>query len=147
MYIYIYNREIFKKQKSGLEQLSQHLFRVVNYNLVNKFQDLEIILLHIEANAQKKITVSRDIELEGQLERIQIATRFSIDQERHKIKQLEDLLTFLNPLQLLEKGYTISTVNDQDLNKLSSLQPGDVLKTLSNQHLITSTINKIEKTS
>lgn len=140
-----FSQELFKKQKTGLEQLSQHLFRVVNYNLVNKYQDLEIILLHIEANAQKKITVSRDIELAGQLERVQIATRFSVDQERHKINQLEDLLTFLNPLKLLEKGYTISTVNDQDLNKIEDLKSGDVLKTLSNKHLITSTINHIEK--
>lgn len=139
-----WSQELFKKQQSNLEELSQHLFRVVHFNVINKYQDLEILLLHVEANAQKKITVSRDIELKGQLEQIQIATRFALDQERHKIKQLDDLVHFLNPLKLLEKGYTITTIDDQDVNKIDELKAGAVMKTLSNKSLITSTITNIE---
>lgn len=139
-----WSSDLFKKQKTNLEELSQHLFRVVNFNVINKYQDLELILLHIEANVQKKITVERDITLESYLDKIEVSSRFSIDNQRHILNQLNDLLTIINPLQLLSKGYTISTIEDSDINKLSKITEGDILKTLSDKYLIYSTINKIE---
>ena len=139
-----WSQELFKQQKATLDDTAQLLFKIVHFNLISKFQDLEIQLMHVEANAQKTLTVARDIELRGQLEHIAIATRFSIDQERHKLNQLDEMVRVLNPLKLLEQGYTISTVNDEDVNKTETLMLGGVLKTLSNKNLITSTITSIE---
>lgn len=139
-----WSSELFKKQKNTLAELSQHLFRIVHFNLISKYQDLEIILLHVEANTKKKISQSRDIELKGHIEDLHISSKFYLEQERNKLSHLEDLIEMLNPLKLLKKGYTISTINDFDVNQIQEIQSGDVLKTLSNKHLIVSTINTIE---
>ena len=138
-----FSQLVFKKQQTSLEELSQHLFRVVNFNLVSKFQDLEILLLHIEANAIKSISISRDIELEGILERIQISIRFRIERERQFIKEMDGLLLLLNPLQLLERGYSITTLSDRDIDAFEELQSGMEMKTLTHKYLITSTIQQI----
>lgn len=138
------SQELLNNRKNDLGDMAQHLFRIVHFNILSKYQDLEILLLHLETNALKKITAARDIEIKSQLEDIQIASRFVIDRERQNVKQLEDLLGLLNPLTLLEKGYTISTVNDRELHEIQEIKIGDELKTLSNNLLIVSTITNYQ---
>jgi exodeoxyribonuclease VII large subunit len=138
--------ELLNNRKKDLGDLSQHLFRTVHFTVLNQYQELEILLLHLETNALKKITAARDIEIKSYLVDIQIALRMVFVREMQNLNQLEILLELLNPLTLLGKGYTISTVNDREVHEIKEIKIGDELKTLSSELLITSTITNFERT-
>ncbi len=139
-----WSQVLLKKQQVEIDELSRNIYLVVHYNLVNRMQELDVIMMHLEVNVQKMITESKKFQLEGILEQIAASTKFQLDRELYSISQLDELLQLLNPMHLLQKGYTISTVNDEDLNQVKELKIKQEMKTLASNKLVTSIITNIE---
>jgi exodeoxyribonuclease VII large subunit len=139
-----WSKELLQSQKYELDDLSQHLYRVVHFNVINKFQDLEMLMAQIQNAALSKLELEQKSVLPAALERLEASVGYKLQQERFQINQLNTLLEVLNPLQLLEKGYTLSSIKEQDLNKIKEIKVGQKMTTLSSKHLILSTIENIK---
>jgi exodeoxyribonuclease VII large subunit len=80
---------------------------------------------------------SLNSELKNSITRYMYSCNTDLDQFNKTIK-------LLDPVKILERGYTITTVNSKILKNISKLSPNDVIKTESNKLQITSTIKTIE---
>ncbi|WP_107039858.1 exodeoxyribonuclease VII large subunit [Brumimicrobium mesophilum] len=114
---------------------SSHLQRLVQ----QEGSQLERLLDRISDFAQQKIEREKEVNLSQVLSSVQLLSQQIIDRERIVFGNQEELLALLNPLKILESGYTISTIDDQDV-KNREVKIGDEMKTLSSNYLITSKI-------
>lgn len=138
------SREHLYNHKLNLEDKARLFHRLVHFNLVNHYQDLDLLLVQIASNSQHQIATERNNQMPRLLERITQFGFYKIDNEKQAIVQLNELLDVVNPLKLLDKGYTISSVNNIDINALTAVNSGDQLMTLTKNSTIYSTIEKIK---
>ncbi len=88
-------------------------------------------------NNTKSSLRSLNSELKNSITRYIFSCNTTLDQFGKTIK-------LLDPVKILERGYTITTVNSKMLKNVPKLLPNDVIKTESNKLQITSTIKTIE---
>lgn len=139
-----WSTEILQDQKYDLEHVTQHLHRLVHFNIISKFQDLEMHLAQIQNAVVSKIELEHKSVLPTILDRVEAAAANRIQHEQFALNQLSTLLEVLNPLHLLKKGYTLSSIENQDLNQIPTIEIGQKLTTLTDKHLILSTIDSIK---
>jgi exodeoxyribonuclease VII large subunit len=139
-----WSKELLQTQKYELEDLTQHLHRIVHFNVISKFQDLEMLLAQIHNQIASKIELENKVILPALLERINTSVGYKIQQEKLEIQQLDTLLDVLNPMQLLKKGYTLSSINNTDVLHFDQIAVGEKMTTLSYKHIITSIIEEIK---
>jgi exodeoxyribonuclease VII large subunit len=139
-----WSKELLQTQKYELEDLTQHLHRIVHFNVISKFQDLEMLLAQIHNQIVSKIELENKVILPALLERVNTSVGYKIQQEKLEIQQLDTLLDVLNPMQLLKKGYTLSSINNTDVLHFEQIAAGEKMTTLSYKHIITSIIEEIK---
>jgi hypothetical protein len=103
--------------------------------------------LHLDRSASFSLHVLKreyETELHSRIERIQWLAQGKIDTALVEVKNLEDLLVVLNPQKLLKSGYTISTIDDEDILHYAGDFIGKELKTLSEGLLLTSKITHVK---
>lgn len=130
----------------------QHELRTASHNLQLGFlnlihsekSELSLSLKQLSSRAIHQLQLIKEADLPARLERIQMMSKNLIDQKKLEVKGLEELLRMLDPQRLLENGYTISTINDMDLNLVTENLVGKEMKTLSSTSLISSKITKTE---
>ena len=67
-----------------------------------------------------------------------------IDSCNTTLDQLDKTIKLLDPIKILERGYTITTVNSKVLKNVPKLSPNDVIKTESDKLQLISTLKSIE---
>ena len=107
--------------------------------------DLDLKLDKVRSQSINKIHLALESDLPSRLDRLQLSSTNYVTQRRTELNGLNDLLIMLDPQRLLEKGYTISTVDDIDLNQANKDLKGKTLKTLSSTSIVTSEIKSIKK--
>ncbi|MGB1103926.1 MAG: exodeoxyribonuclease VII large subunit [Crocinitomicaceae bacterium] len=105
---------------------------------------LRLQLNKIGNEALNKIELKKSSDLDAKMDKIQMYASNFLDQNRIKISNLNDLLAYLNPEELLRKGYTISSVDDQELNQLSEKFIGKKMRTLSHKWLVESEVKNVK---
>jgi exodeoxyribonuclease VII large subunit len=113
----------------------------------NEKSKLELNLSRIKNHAFNFIDLKKSTELDSQLEKIMLMSQNSLETGKINLSNLNELLDLLNPEQLLKKGYTITTIDNVDIDKYSGELIGGLMKTLSHKTLITSQITDIKKTN
>jgi exodeoxyribonuclease VII large subunit len=106
---------------------------------------LELNLSRIKNYALNLIDLKKSTELDSQLEKIMLMGENLVDKSKIHLANLNELLDLLNPEQLLKKGYTISTIENIDIDKYTGELNGGIMKTLSYKTLITSKITDTKK--
>jgi exodeoxyribonuclease VII large subunit len=106
---------------------------------------LELKLDKIKSQSINKIHLALESELPAKLERLSLSKDNYLAQRAAELQGLKDLLFMLDPQRLLDRGYTISTVNDIDLNKENGDLIGSTMKTLTSSSIISSEIKAIKK--
>jgi len=139
-----WSKELLQTQKYELDELTQHMHRVVHFNVINKYQDLEMVLAQIQNHVISKIELENKVILPALLERISTSVGYKIQQEQLEVSQLNTLLEVLNPMQLLKKGYTLSSVNNTDIFLMNQIATGEKMTTMSAKHIITSIIENVK---
>jgi hypothetical protein len=97
------------------------------------------------AAAIHQVQVIQELEFPALLERLLISAKNQIALELLHLKGLNEKLDFLNPLKLLEVGYTISSIGEVDISHYEGDLIGKELITLTNQMTVYSTITKIKR--
>lgn len=106
---------------------------------------LELNLSRVRNYALNLIDLKKSTELDSQLEKIMLMGENLVEKSKIQLANLNDLLDLLNPEQLLKKGYTISTIENIDIDKYTGELNGGIMKTLSYKTLITSQITDTKK--
>ena len=111
----------------------------------NEKSDLDLKLDKVRSQALNKIYLAIDSEIPNQIDRLTLGTANYLSHRGTQLNGLNDLLLMLDPQRLLESGYTISTVDGVDLNKIEELLAGQTMKTLTSKAVLTSEIKTIKK--
>jgi hypothetical protein len=93
------------------------------------------------------VQVIKELEFPAILDRVRISAKNQIALAQLHLNGLNEKLDFLNPLKLLEVGYTISSIGDIDISRYEGEIIGKELITLTNQMTVYSTITKIKRES
>ena len=108
---------------------------------------LELSLNRGVAAAVHQVQVIKELEFPAILDRVLISAKNQIALAQLHLNGLNEKLDFLNPLKLLEVGYTISSIGDIDISRYEGEIIGKELITLTNQMTVYSTITKIKRES
>jgi len=102
-----------------------HLLRNKVNDQQQKISDISWKIKHALLNK----TTSKRIFLERQNARLIQAVRLAVNQQKNKLELLSKEIEHRNPIKLLEKGFSITTVNGKKLLSVSEVKQGDVIKT------------------
>lgn len=108
---------------------------------------LELSLNRGVAAAVHQVQVIKELEFPAILDRVLISAKNQIALAQLHLNGLNEKLDFLNPLKLLEVGYTMSSIGDIDISRYEGEIIGKELITLTNQMTVYSTITKIKRES
>lgn len=108
---------------------------------------LELSLNRGVAAAVHQVQVIKELEFPAILDRVLISAKNQIALAQLHLNGLNEKLDFLNPLKLLEVGYTMSSIGDIDISRYEGEIIGKELITLTNQITVYSTITKIKRES
>lgn len=133
------SRTLLYEGKDALSVLSHRTSSQLQRLVQQEGSQLERMLDRVSDFAQQKIEREKEVNLNQVLSSVQLLSQQIIDRERIVFGNQEELLALLNPLKILESGYTISTINEKDIKNIE-VKIGDEMKTLSSNYLITSKV-------
>lgn len=113
--------------------------------LKNEENSLNQKLDRIGAHASNRLALEREANLVSKFDRFKLASRNYLNTRTVELDSVIGMMEVLDPVRLMKNGYTISTIDDVDLNKNTSDLIGKELKTLSSNALISSKIIHVEK--
>jgi exodeoxyribonuclease VII large subunit len=133
--------EAERKQDKTIHELIYQVERTVQQEKNSVNQQLE----EVSKNASRSIEEERKFSLSQLTGDILSYGQNQIERERLKLENTNDLLGILNPMKILQSGYTISTIDEVDLQDAEGELQGKVMKTLTSKHIITSEIKTLKK--
>lgn len=68
-----------------------------------------------------------------------------VEKEYQRLNEKENMVRLMNPKNVLKRGFSITTINGQTVNKINSVKEGDAIKTLTYEYELNSIITKIEE--
>ena len=122
----------FDKINSGTKTLISK-----NVNILNRFG------FRINVSSQEAVNIANFSIRSLNSELSKSITRY-INSCNTTLDQLGKTINLLDPIKILERGYTITTVNSKVLKSVPKLLPNDVIKTESDKLHLTSTLKSIE---
>ena len=131
-------------EKTRLNRVSERipiLFSLVKSKQESKLERLNQLMLH---NVSRRLD-RHNADLKALEIRIAPALSRLIDRQRHTLDILEQRAKALDPTLLLQRGYSITTLNGHALRSTDELHPGDILTTRLAEGSLTSVLNEITK--
>ena len=115
------------------------LFSLVKSKQENKLERLYQVMIHSVSRRLDR----HNADLKALSMRIAPAIARLIDRRRHALDLLEHRSKALDPTLLLQRGYSITTLNGHALRSTDELHPGDILTTRLAEGSLTSVVNEI----
>ena len=131
-------------EKTRLNRVSERipiLFSLVKSKQENKLERLNQAMLHSVSRRLDR----HNADLKALEIRIAPALSRLIDRQRHTLDILEQRAKALDPTLLLQRGYSITTLNGHALRSTDEIHPGDILTTRLAEGSLTSVVNEISK--
>lgn len=142
-YFLHYSTTIINEIRKDLQEELHGLRYEVNESLLEERNVLGLVLNKVSNHAMNTIELENSRSLGITLDKIQILSKGEIDTASLEVNNIEEKLAMLNPMNLLKNGYTISTIEDVDVNRLG-ITEGQEMKTLTDTKIVTSRITKEE---
>jgi exodeoxyribonuclease VII large subunit len=99
------------------------------------------------ASASRSMTSDKKIELRRNTQRLLTSTNSAIKINNTRIKNIEEILHHLNPQNILQRGYSITTVNGKILKSTGQINTNDIIDThLSDGYLKSKVVEKKQNT-
>ena len=143
-YLIHYTRDMLVHHQQRLRDGIHELHIGARELLDNERASLRLLLNKAENEAINSVELKRNRDLDVTLEKIEMYAENLIDKGRVQVTNLNELLSYLNPESLLKKGYTISSINNTELNDLAEIETGQKMQTLSDHWLVESEILSIK---
>lgn len=133
------SRTLLFEKKDELAALSHRTSSQLQSLVQQEGHQLERQLERITDLSQQQLEREKDLELNQVLSSVGLLSQQIIDRERIVFGNQEELLALLNPLKILETGYTMTTIDEEDI-KDRKINIGDKMKTLTSHYLIESEV-------
>ena len=114
--------------KDELLNLADDIHSVISQLISTQEQQLERMKLQIEQAARTGY-LRQQHQLEQQGYRIRTAVRQIMQNHQIKLEQLRNRIDIHSPAFLLQRGYSITTLNGKRLTSVVQVKPGNVIKT------------------
>ncbi len=111
-----------------VQSLSSRVSQLVENNLQEQDHRLSFLQNKLIATAQKKISEQRFVE-ETLVNRIKYSVSHYFERQKSKLSLIGYKIENNSPLKILEKGMSITYVNNKKLTSIKEIQKGDVIKT------------------
>lgn len=144
-YLLHHSKQVLLEHQWELNTESHRLQKGFIQLIQNEKSDLDLKLNQVRSQALNKIHLALESDLPNQVDRLKKSSENYLTQRSTELNNLNDLLLILDPQRLLESGYTISTIDDIDLNQIKTLSVGKTMKTLTSTDIISSEIKAIKK--
>lgn len=122
--------------------LLTHYFQTI---LNNYRATLELHFSTCVSAALNKIQLSKTLEIPNKWEHVTINVKNQIEIQMLRLTAINEKIELLNPIKLLRAGYTISSVDNIDLNNFKGDLQGKEMITKTENLKIFSTITKIQE--
>ncbi|UKN03884.1 exodeoxyribonuclease VII large subunit [Paracrocinitomix mangrovi] len=106
---------------------------------------IDLLKDKVKSQSLNRLHLAQTAELPAKLDKLEMLLTSFIDQKKVELNGVEEMLNMLNPVRLLKSGYTISTIDDIDVNKINDDLEGKTMKTLTSNALISSEIKSVKK--
>jgi exodeoxyribonuclease VII large subunit len=120
--------EISEKHADWLKERTRKLPQLLLGRTTEYKMKLERYQLQLK-QASKEIINSQNQKLSGYNHPLSVLATRIIREQRHLMEQKELQLKYINPLTILEKGYTMTYANEKRVTSSSDIQPGDRITT------------------
>ncbi len=144
-YLLHHSKQVLLEYQWELNTESHRLQKGFIQLIQNEKSDLDLKLDQVRSQALNKIHLALESDLPNQIDRLKLGSKNYLTQRSTELNNLTDLLQMLDPQRLLERGYTISTIDGIDLNQIEELLAGQTMKTMTSTDIITSEIKDIKK--
>jgi len=112
----------------------------VNNIVANNFVKLEHINNRIKSLATLNITNSNSV-VDRLLKDIEYKSMNLLKHENNKIDLISNILLFSDPVNLMKKGYSITTINGKIVKSIKNIAKDDIVKTILEDGEFESTVN------
>lgn len=140
-----FSRQFLFEHQVDLQENSHDLQLGFLGVIQNERKTLDLRQDRIQGQAVNLIHLIRETDLPSRIDKMLLHSENIIGRNRIELDNLAEKLELLNPIRLLESGYTLSTIDDTDIHLLKGDLTGKEMKTLTTNAIITSTITKTEK--
>lgn len=144
-YLLHHSKQSVLEYQWALNTASHRLQKGFIQLIQNQQSQLDLTLDKIQSQSLNTLHLAGESDLPNQVDRLKLAHQNYMTQRRTELNNLSDLLVMLNPKRLLESGYTITTLDDIDLNQAKEASEGKIIKTLTSDAVISSEIKTIKK--
>jgi exodeoxyribonuclease VII large subunit len=145
-FLVFYTQHLLTQSREELSGQIHGLQLTVQDRIAREKSELSLMLNQGRNYAVNAIELVRSTQLNQPLEKAHLLASGQLERQNIMVSNLSEKLEMLNPLALLKHGYTISTIDDIDVNQYEGELIGKELKTLTDKQLITGKITKVEKT-
>ncbi|MDP4202785.1 MAG: exodeoxyribonuclease VII large subunit [Bacteroidota bacterium] len=119
---------ISEKHSNRLQELTRKLPQLLLGRTTEHKMQLDRCQLQLK-QAVKTIITNQNQKLSGYSQPLSILTNRIIREQRHLLGQKELQLKYINPLTILEKGYTMTYANGKRVTSVADVQSGDRITT------------------
>ncbi|ELC8452185.1 exodeoxyribonuclease VII large subunit [Clostridium perfringens] len=116
---------------NDLVNKKEFLHRAIDRKFLNSKRDVDLLHKGLKGNNPKHIIEKRIKEVNSLEEKLNFLGKRKIDKAKDELIALNSILQTLNPLNTLERGYSvIMDKKDKVINKVSELKKNDMVKVI-----------------
>jgi len=130
--------------KKEIHYLSTGLLQETRFRINNEREVLSNIKQNV-LKSTKDLMKIENLELTRSQNTIQKESLRFFVQQLDQLKNTEKIIQLVDPMNVVKRGYTITSVNGKNLRSIKQIKEGDVLNTLTSDGNINSKIINIEK--
>lgn len=139
------SQQTVHQTKEELTGLSYSVQRSLNKHIQQEKYALDELLTDLKYTSFSVINQEREVILTRLFQQAANSASNLVHTASLQLSNTADLLKLLNPEKVLNSGYTITTFQDEDIDRIKELKAGDEIKTLSAKTIITSKIIGIKQ--
>ena len=131
---------LLREEKQHIDFLANQLSPLTNNIISREQQKLSSMLQVIPATLSGRIS-AENIKLANLRQMLSNALQQMLHNEKQRLCNLSDKIELLSPQNILNRGYSITTVNGHAITNASQLKPGDQIITRLKSGEVSSTVN------
>ena len=128
--------------EAGLEETFQSINQISRNRINEEKINLTNLLAELKLRSLSALT-KQNHHLNSTLDKVRILGKMAVTNEFNKLESIESKVVLLDPQQILEKGYSFTTINGKSISN-KKISKGDQIETYTEDKIISSTVDKIK---
>lgn len=136
-----YTRNHLRNQHHEIRHLSSEVIQETKFKLSREKVVLHNLGRDVHKSSRQLIN-NKNVELIHDLANIEKNSKRFLKDESLKINSLENVIRLVDPIAVLKRGYTLSTINGKSITNFDAVQTGDIISTFTKDGEIESSVTK-----